>query len=76
MKVRIEAQQALNNSVRCELVITEPNGAEVRLPARFTVPDVEGVLAMLGDGAPFAVEVDAPLLQTITVDTSQHTPAE
>ncbi|MGW7197534.1 hypothetical protein [Streptomyces chryseus] len=68
MKVRIEAQRALNGTVRCELVITGPHDAEVRLPARFTAPDDEGVIELLADGAPFEVEVDAPLLQSVSVD--------
>ncbi|MFF3190539.1 hypothetical protein [Streptomyces misionensis] len=71
MKVRIEAQLALNGTVRCELVITGPDGTEAHLPARFTEPDDEGVLALLAGGTPFDIEVDAPLLRSVSVDAGR-----
>ena len=68
MKVRIEGQLALDGSVRCELVITGPRDTELHLPAKFTAPD-ERVLELLAGGAPFEIEVDAPLLQKVTAET-------
>ncbi|MFF8485176.1 hypothetical protein [Streptomyces antibioticus] len=74
MKVRIEAQLALNGAVRCELVITGTHDAEVHLPARLTVPDNDGLTELLASGAPFQIEVDAPLLLSASVHTGR--PAE
>ena len=71
MKVRIEAQRALDGAVRCELVITGAHDAEVHLPAKFTAPGDGGVLELLADGAPFEIEVDVPLLQSVSVDTGR-----
>lgn len=71
MKVRIEAQLAPDGAVRCELVITGSHDAEVHVPARFTTPDDEGVLELLADGTPFVIEVDAPLLQSVSVDAGR-----
>lgn len=67
MKVRIEAQR-VRGSMRCELVITGDRGAEVHVPAVFTASDDEGVLSVLADGDPFELEVDVPLLQSVSVD--------
>ncbi|MGW2708679.1 hypothetical protein ACWC4J_06755 [Streptomyces sp. NPDC001356] len=71
MRVRIEAQLALDGTVRCELVITGPHDVEAHMPARFTEPDDEGVLTLLAGGAPFEIEVDVPLLRSVTVDAGR-----
>lgn len=71
MRVRIEAQLALDGAVRCELVITGPQGVEAHLPARVTAPDDEALLELLAGGAPFAIEVDASTLQSVTLDAGR-----
>lgn len=71
MQVRIEGQLALDGTIRCELVITGAHDSEVHVPARFTAPGDEAVLELLAGGAPFAVEIDAPLLQTVSVEAGQ-----
>lgn len=71
MKVRIEAQRAFNGSMRCELILIGAHGAEVHVPAVLADPEAHGVIEAIADGALFAVEVDAPLLETATVDAGR-----
>jgi hypothetical protein len=68
MKVRIEAQRRPDGTMRCELVFTGRHGAEVHVPAVLADPEDEAIIAGFADGALFALEVEAPLLQSVSVD--------
>ncbi|MDG9703779.1 hypothetical protein [Streptomyces sp. DH37] len=69
MKVRIEAQlvDARRGQYRCELVLTDDQDKEVRLPATLTAPDDEQLRALLASGEPLALEVNAPPLERASV---------
>ncbi|BDH04887.1 hypothetical protein [Streptomyces seoulensis] len=68
MRVRIAAQHLGDGRMRCELIVTGPHDAEVHVPAVITCPTDDGVPSFLASGAAFEIEVDAPLLQSVSIN--------